>query len=247
MGNYSRSYASMSASSQYASFASPTFTLPPVYMRASMEYTPRKATSEKGDHAFISEQPRYVFAPDAFLTGVPTRLINAQEELMPIAEEAFLKTTGMAFPDDIAVRLCSETDLAKAWGPGYHDSIQGFCRRHGKLSEVFVKRGDLAHTLLTLGHEIGHAVSAPLPDIRNEEAKAFAFSLAWMDTIREHNIASLKTAIHPRPAENGVHNVAFNFVASLARAGNNMLQTFLSLARSELRIPITEDTYGKEN
>lgn len=163
----------------------------------------------------LSHVPReYHFVADDFLTGIATKAINRREEIMPLVEEAFEKRTGKAFPHDIAIRLCAPVELEQAFGPGFTPDVQGFCRnRHGRgVSEVFVKRGELAHVMLTLGHEIGHALTPTLQDPRDEEAKAFAFSLAWMETIREHNIAGLRVAIQPNPAKNGLHNVAFNFV-----------------------------------
>ena len=47
-----------------------------------------------------------------------------------------------------------------------------------------------------------------------EEAKAFAFEIAWTQTIFKHNIGGLKYKLHSdlKPAENNLHNIAFNFV-----------------------------------
>ena len=53
-----------------------------------------------------------------------------------------------------------------------------------------------------------------------EEAKAFAFEIAWMKAIREHNIGNLAGSIETgilSPANNGIHDVAFNFVRGLLK------------------------------
>jgi len=183
----------------------------------------------------------YHFAPADFLTGVATRAINSREELMPLVEEAFEKTTGQRFPENIAITICGSADFAKAFGPGYSDNVLGFCRnRNGfGVSEVFVRKGQLAEVMLTLGHEIGHALTGTLPDARDEEAKAFAFSLGWMETICRHNIGGLKVAITPEPARNGLHNVAYDFVVKTAKAGKDFLRIFIELGKGMLSITHT--------
>ena len=159
----------------------------------------------------------YHFVADDFLAGISTKQINAKKELMLFAEEAFRQLTGSPLPKDILIMLCTESELAKAFGEGFTPDVQGFCRNRCGFgtSEVFVKRQELARAMLTLGHEIGHALSPTLSDAKDEEAKAFAFSLAWMQAIREHNIGGLTAAILPRPAQNGLHNVALNFFFEL--------------------------------
>jgi hypothetical protein len=89
----------------------------------------------------------------------------------------------------------------------------GFCiNRYPQTSYIFVREDNLDRLFLTIGHEIGHALSPILSDPRDEEAKAFAFSLAWMKTVVEHNIADLSHNITPNPARNDLHDVAYSFV-----------------------------------
>ena len=198
------------------------------YLNAVMNYTAQRdretpVTMHSEVHTYFTAQP--------FLSGIPTRHINSSEELMPMIEETFEKRTGAHFPDDILVHILNREDFATAFGPGCHDSIQGFCQnRYGKgVSDVVVRQGDLAEVMVVLGHEIGHAMTMPLPDQRDEEAKAFAFSLAWMDTIKEHNIGNLTEAFHPRPAMNGLHDVAFNFVISIIKTGTDAVTAFFNI------------------
>ncbi|HSU72268.1 MAG TPA: hypothetical protein VLJ21_00275 [Candidatus Binatia bacterium] len=212
-----------------------------VYRTTNFYATNATKLPENGDatsNDAVHDARVYHLQPTDFLTGVATKTVTNAEEVMPLVQEAFTATTSLAFPKDIAVHLCTPVQLAQHFGPGYDESIQGFCRnRHGRgVSEIFVKRGPLAEVMLTLGHEIGHALTHTLNDARDEEAKAFAFSLAWMETICEQNIGGLRVAIAPNPAHNGLHNVAFNFVAELARQGQHAMRTFLELGKGLLSI-----------
>src|SRR3989338_4089818 len=94
------------------------------------------------------------------------------------------------FPVDIVLSVLDEKQF-RAIAP--HPGTVGLSinrKPHGLLSEIFVLNGSLGRVLLTIGHELGHALSLPLSSPHDEEAKAYAFSLAWMNVIKEHNIAS---------------------------------------------------------
>jgi hypothetical protein len=80
-------------------------------------------------------------------------------------------------------------------------------------------------------------VIAPrLDDAVDEEAKAFAFELAWARKIVENNIGNLAANFNPDfvPAANGLHDRAFAFVQRMVKRGKEALQVFLELARSTL-------------
>ena len=49
--------------------------------------------------------------------------------------------------------------------------------------------------MLTIGHELGHVLTKTLSRHHDEEAKAYAFSLVWIDAIKKNNIANLSGAI----------------------------------------------------
>ena len=76
----------------------------------------------------------------------------------------------------------------------------------------------------------GGLVDLALP----KEAKAFAFSAAWMDTIKKNNIAGIGHSINPNPAQNGLHNVAMDFVVKMVNAGKEALTVFVELANRVL-------------
>ncbi|MBW2978238.1 hypothetical protein KY331_05310 [Candidatus Woesearchaeota archaeon] len=172
-----------------------------------------------------------------------TVFVGDAAEIKEFVEEAFMLTTGKPFPDDVRIAVVSGEQLEKIhskiggnWDPG----IQGFAinrKKFGLVSEIFVRKGELDKLMLTIGHELGHCLTKQLNSVRDEEAKAFAFSLAWMKTIKEHNIANLSTAIKlDRPAKNGVHNVALDFVLDLINKGRGALDIYFDLIKGFIEV-----------
>lgn len=168
------------------------------------------------------------------------RFITNLDELLPIITETFEKIMDEEFPDNMSIKICDESELKKiheknggAWVP----SIQGFSlNRNGRgINEIFVKKDALDSMMLTIGHEIGHVLTPTLNDAVDEEAKAFAFSLAWIETIKEHNIGDLAPNISPNPARNGLHDKAFSFVVEILKSGKSAFQTFKEIAKGEFR------------
>jgi len=170
-----------------------------------------------------------------------TQFIDSAEEIEGIVRHTFEKLTGRVFPDDIVVRVCSEEEMKKAhsanggnWNPG----IMGFAlNRHPHPSTIFVRENHLDALMLTVGHELGHVVSPRLASDLDEEAKAFAFELAWVKTIIENDISGLAENFNPDfvPAENGLHDKAFNFVQGLVKKGRDAIDVFLDIAKGILR------------
>jgi hypothetical protein len=180
-----------------------------------------------------SAQKEEAFTPSVFLNPDRpfTKFVGESREIEEDIKEAFRLTAGKELPEDIMINICSRDELRMIHELNHgvwDDAIQGFAiNRKGRgMNEVFVGRGELAHVMLTLGHEIGHVLSHTLPNPVDEEAKAFAFSLAWMNAIHEHNIAGLTACINPTPAENGVHNRAFNFVVSMIEKGKKAIDVY---------------------
>ncbi len=187
---------------------------------------------------FSSSHAEYHFHPEEFLRpGREGKFIGKAEEIREHVEEAFEKMLGMPFPPDIAIRICSVQEFRKI---APHPSTIGLSinrRQEGLLSEIFVLNSTLARVMLTLGHELGHVLTATLSSPHSEEAKAYAFSLAWMKTIKQHNLAGLGNAIVSElPAENGLHNVAFGFVESRLRQGQDAWEVYGELVRKELAV-----------
>lgn len=191
-------------------------------------------SNNKNNDYFIIEQ---------FLTNAsPTEFVNDAKMIERFCREAFLLTTDKELPRNIAINLCDEAELKKIhikqcgrWSAG----IQGFSinRGPGRVSEVFVKKDSLDRVMITLGHEIGHVISKTLSDARDEEAKAFAFSIAWMQKIIENNIAGLTNAINPTPAKNGLHDAGFEFVQQQIKTqSTSAFNIFMQIAEGLLTI-----------
>jgi hypothetical protein len=182
------------------------------------------------------------FNPLSFLNPErpKARFIIDIDELLPIVSEAFEVLIEESFPDNISIFVCDEDKMKKVHeknGGVWLNSIQGFSiNRNGKgVNEIFIKKDELDSMMLTIGHEIGHVMTNCLKNSVDEEAKAFAFSLAWINVIREYNIGDLAPNISPNPAKNGLHDKAFNFVVSYINKGIPALEVFRKISIGDIK------------
>lgn len=180
------------------------------------------------------------FPAEAFLSsGRPESIIVQQEtDIMPYIKQAFEKLVGTEFPEDmIKINVLDDEKFEKVHGKN-SPGVKGFAiNRNGfGISDIFVRKDNLDRMMLTIGHEIGHVMSPSLRDARDEEAKAFAFSLAWMKAIKEHNIAGIGSYVIPQPAKNGLHDVAFEYLFELIQQGKNAMELFKELAKGIVSI-----------
>ena len=183
-------------------------------------------------------QPEYHFQPDQFLKpGKEGMFVGKAEEIREHIEQAFETIFQASFPSDLKISVCNQEQFRKL---APHLSTIGLSinrRKQGLLSEIFVLNDSLARVMLTIGHELGHVLTETLDRQHDEEAKAYAFSLAWMKTIKEHDIAGLGDAIvTERPAENGLHNVAFGFVEGMVKAGKRAWDVYRGLIQRRLSV-----------
>jgi hypothetical protein len=186
----------------------------------------------------IQPHQEYHFQPDNFLKpGRGTKFIGRAEEIKEEIEETFEKIFSLPFPDDIKISIC-DVDKFRKIAPNPSTVGLSINRRElGLLSEIFVLNESLGRIMLTIGHEIGHVLTKTLDNPHNEEAKAYAFSLLWMEVIQEHNIAGLGNAlITESPAQNGLHNIAFRFVSKLIKGGEKVVDVYQDLIRKKLSI-----------
>jgi len=163
------------------------------------------------------------------------------EELMAEVNKACNATIGQDFPQDTSIVVCDEAEFAKAHteigGTTTHGVLGFSLNSNGNgINRIFVKENHLDQLMLTIGHELGHVLTATLNNMQDEEAKAFAFSIAWMDAILKNNIAGLQKCIAPNPARNGLHDVAFNFVQQLIESGNKAIAVFSQLSNGIISI-----------
>jgi hypothetical protein len=176
------------------------------------------------------------------LQDIETKFIGDVKDISEHIEDSFRKVTGESFPDDLIIHVCSRQKLKEfhnGFSSSWNEGITGFAvnrKKHGLKSEIFVCQGELANVLATIGHEIGHCISAPLDNLRDEEAKAFAFEFAWLKAINDNNIAELKGCFSMNdPAKNNVHDKAFEFVFDAVRNGADSLKLCFGLAGGDIK------------
>lgn len=161
----------------------------------------------------------------------PTPFVKGTDHILPLVKEAFEAVTNKELQDNFSLHILPKNEFKRAhefFNGKYTEGVMGFCiNKNGKdQNSIFIKEGELAQVLLTIGHEIGHLQSNSLDPI-NEEAKAFAFTIAWMHAIKNKNIGNLADVIIPiRPAKNGLHNVALTFVLEVMKLGKSAHTTF---------------------
>lgn len=194
-------------------------------------------TSLQSRYQFASFQREYHFDPSSFLKpGKEGIFVGKSEEIKEFIQDAFEKVCGYPLPTAFKISICKEKQFRfialspNTVGLSINRSQQGL------LSEIFVLEGSMGRVMLTLGHEIGHVLTRTLPDPVDEEAKAYAFSLAWIKIIQEHNIAGLQDALITEvPAVNGLHNVAFAFVQQFLKQGMEAWEIYQRLIKNLFR------------
>ncbi|MFW5991213.1 MAG: hypothetical protein ACOCQX_03205 [Candidatus Nanoarchaeia archaeon] len=174
------------------------------------------------------------FNPDVFLSESRStgRFINSTNEVESMVREAFEKLTGSEL-DNVTIKVCSGEEMEKLhsnWSP----CILGFSLNFGVGNMVFVLEDTLERLMVTIGHELGHVFTNALHNKHNEEAKAFAFQFAWVDTIKKNDIGGLQGSLKSGlPAENGLHNVAFSFVTDEIKNGADAMELHFEIAKGE--------------
>ncbi len=183
------------------------------------------------------------FTPQAFLNSSrpKSRFAVDINEIVSIAEETFRLMMNKEIPKNISINILPTEDfkLIHSKFGAWNNGIAGFSV-NGKSKKVFVKETQLDELLITLGHEIGHVLTETLPNKHDEEAKAFAFSIVWANTIRKHDIANLGSSIKEeldfQPARNGLHDVALEFVGLMIKKGNDALTLHQGLTKKYISI-----------
>lgn len=193
---------------------------------------------ETNQHFSTPSHVEYHFNPEEFLKpGKGGKFVGQAEEVRAFVEEAFEKMFNCPFPEDIKISVCDEKEF-RILAP--HPGTIGLSinrRTQGLLSEIFVLHGSLARVLLTVGHELGHVFTQTLNHAPDEEAKAYAFSMAWMEVIKEYDVAHLRNAFFSEmPAQNGLHDVAFAFVSRLLQQGQKAWTVWEMLVKEEVSV-----------
>lgn len=207
------------------------------FSQSFLSYEQRKAP-EIADFIQHHINKEYVFIPSDFL--LPKRVsqpfVGRAEEIRPLVEEAFQKVMERPLPEDFTITILPEKEFRRL-APAGVVGLSINRKEINAVSDIFILADELDKVLLTVGHELGHILTKPLKDKRDEEAKAFAFSFAWMKAIKEHNIGELSLSlILDQPARNGLHDLAHNFVFNLLQKGKKALEIYLELIRGGLTL-----------
>ena len=180
------------------------------------------------------------FTPEIFLNpwGRNSKLIsNGRDvgELIKLSEQTFELMMNKELPKSISISVLADDEfrmLHSIFG-NWSEGILGFSIK-GHSKKVFVRENNLDLLMIVIGHEIGHVHTDTLPNKHDEEAKAFAFSIEWAKTIKKHDIAGLGMSIKEefdfKPARNGLHDVALEFVIHEVRKGRSALELHKGLA-----------------
>lgn len=213
---------------QHASYSStcsiPTWYGSTHYAHASYSINP------KSQYSFIP------FAPEDFTTGFSLGYAASDSEINPILEECFFAITGQSLPDNISIHVLESSEfrsiqmsLSGKWHPG----VRGLSlNANGKgASEIFIEQGPIELVTVVAGHEIGHVITPTLKDKTAEEAKAFAFTIAWIEAIKQNNIRNMTACVKiPEPARNGLHDKALMFVIAELLSGISPINLFKKIA-----------------
>ncbi len=190
-------------------------------------------------------QPRITYthiASNGFLNPdrPRTRFIGKADEIKHYIEEAFEKTTGKKFPKHITITVLKKEDLKKLHEKNngiWSEGIMGFAI-HKNFPEIFVRENELDQLMLTIGHELGHVFTKRLINSYDEEAKAFAFEIAWLKVLIKENIGGLKHSfnLNMKPAKNGLHDLAFNQVKKWLQSGKSAIKIYWELVKGVINV-----------
>lgn len=174
-----------------------------------------------------------------------TRFVGKAEEIKHHIEEAFEKTTGKKLPQHITISVVKKEELKNIHEKNkgiWSEGIMGFAINK-ELPEIFARENNLDQLMLTIGHELGHVFTKSLSSKHNEEAKAFAFEIAWLKAIIENNIADLQNSfrLDVQPAKNGLHDIAFEHVKKWLKTGEKAIQIYWDLVKGLLKVESSFD------
>ena len=178
------------------------------------------------------------FTPNIFLnpSRPKSRIVVDNSDARKIAEEIFELMMDEKMPEGFSINVLPLAEFRSAHSRFglWNNGILGFSI-NGNKKEIFVREMNLDEMMLVLGHEIGHVLTKTLPNKHDEEAKAFAFSIKWAETIKKHNVAnlgmSIKDELDMNPARNGLHDVAFSFVSLMLKKGRTAIEVHQDLAK----------------
>ena len=213
-------------------------------IQASHEYrgNPREIMQYGNSHNWLTYHlAEHTPLPQIFLnpSRLKSKFVDDNAESRNIAKKVFWLMTHENLPDDISINIMPfyEFRLRHSGFGLWSDGILGFSI-NGAAKQIFIRENNLDEMIIVIGHEIGHVLTATLPNKQDEEAKAFAFSIEWAKTIKKHNVANLGLSIKDdfNPARNGLHDMAFGFIESMLKKGRKAINLHNDLAKGYLSV-----------
>jgi len=201
-----------------------------IYQNQKNLYESRRNQIEQREEQISTKTPQTII--ESFL-ALPSKanvqFIGEIQKLKPFIESVFKKTTDKQLPENIQFQLLPQIKFEERFGKA---TLGISINRYPFISDVLLKENSLPELLLTAGHEIGHVLSEPIENSFLEEAKAYAFMLAWLKTIKENNIAGIGDFIKlVPPAKNGIHDKALDFVLEQTASGKEPIELFKEIAK----------------
>ncbi|MDO8660365.1 MAG: hypothetical protein Q7K43_00610 [Candidatus Woesearchaeota archaeon] len=246
--NYSNGAYQGGSSCSYSASTSDSYTA----HTGSQAYSPNLSYNDgraKYAHSESVQQPKTAeqfFAhesPESFLeqNAPPLAVVQEASIITPLIEQTFQELTDEQLPKNINIKIVDELTLRTihaSIGGKWSTGIQGFSlNKHSTgVSEIYAKQAPLDNVMLTIGHELGHVMSPTLSNPAEEEAKAFAFSIAWVSTIRANNIGNIAGSFRESPAQNGIHDTGFAWATKLIKQGKTAAQAFMSIVCRSVRM-----------
>jgi len=163
--------------------------------------------------------------------------VGDAEQIKELVCETFRAVVNEELPENLLINLCTLEEMMNihsAFGKWQHGILGFSMNSNGNgINHIFVRKGELDRVMLTIGHEIGHIFTRTLDNGKDEEAKAFAFCFEWVKTIKENNIGNLADSVNLdiNPAENNLHDVAFNFVRRKVAEGTKAIDLHWDIVR----------------
>lgn len=200
------------------------------------------SSAYKVRESYFSTYFNHSFSPSIFLSpSRPKPVIVNSDEAKNLAKEIFELMMKEKMPDDIFINILTLDDFKTVHSQfsSWSNGILGFSI-NGDKKLVFARENNLDELMIVIGHEIGHVLTKTLPNRHDEEAKAFAFTIEWAKTIKNHNIADLGLSIKEdfsfKPAKNGLHDIALEFVDLVMKKGKSALRLHNDLTKKYVSV-----------
>ena len=189
------------------------------------------------------------------------QMVKEAEQIMPYVESTLkelglsyeVRPSGLYLPEgqdrgiyvgEHLMRILPEDQLEQEFREYSSEkppiNLGGFADR--AMDVVYLKEGPFCNVFIEAGHELGHILSENIEDPVNEEAKAFAFQLAWQEAAhktlgytRGLVMDSISSRLNDLPNNGSYqnHRQAYEIVRSLQKEGFPLMDLYQLFAEKE--------------